>query len=96
INENEPLLIEALGRFLNNLAPVDDNYKHNDFSIRTVNMCNDECKNGHAHCQQTLMGTSELLPIKDGQLVLGTWQRVLLIEMDRARERKVLVEVMGI
>ncbi len=96
INEYEPLLLEDIGRFLKKLAPVDDYYKHNDFSIRTVNMCEDECKNGHAHCQQTLMGTSELVPIKDGNLVLGTWQRVLLIELDRARERKILVEVMGV
>lgn len=95
INENEPLLLEDMGRFLNKLAPITDNYKHNDFSIRTVNMCDDECKNGHAHCQQSLMGTSELLPVKGGDLVLGQWQRVLLIEMDRPRERKVLVEVMG-
>ncbi len=95
INENEPLLLADLGKFLNKLAPVDGDYQHNDFTIRTVNMCDDECKNGHAHCQQTLMGTSELLPIKEGDLVLGQWQRILLIEMDRPRERKVLVEVMG-
>lgn len=95
INENEPLLLEDMGKFLNKLAPVDSDYKHNDFTIRTVNMCDDECKNGHAHCQQSLMGTSELLPIKEGGLVLGQWQRVFLIEMDRPRERKILVEVMG-
>lgn len=95
INENEPLLLEDMGRFLNKLAPVDDEYKHNDFTIRTVNMCDDECKNGHAHCQQSLMGTGEFVPIKGGDLVLGQWQRVLLIELDKPRERKILVELMG-
>jgi secondary thiamine-phosphate synthase enzyme len=96
INENEPLLLEDFGKFLNRLAPVDADYKHNDFSIRTVNICDDECKNGHAHCQHILMGTSEYLPVKDGDIVLGQWQRILLVELDREKERKVLVEVLGV
>ena len=95
INENEPLLIKDMERFLCNLAPVNAYYGHNDFTIRTVNMTEDECPNGHAHCQHLLMSTSETLPIIDGELQFGTWQRLFLVELDRPRSREVLVQVVG-
>ena len=95
INENEPLLIRDMERFLERIAPRDGNYLHNDFSIRTVNMTEDECPNGHAHCQQLLLSTSETIPIIDGALQIGQWQSIFLIELDRPRSREVLVQVMG-
>ena len=95
INENEPLLIKDMEQFLCRLAPVNAYYGHNDFSIRTVNMTEDECPNGHAHCQHLLMSSSETIPLIDGQLQFGTWQRLFLIELDRPRSREVLVQIMG-
>ena len=52
--------------------------------------------NGHAHCRQGLLASSsQSIPIVDGDLQLGRWQRVFLLELDRARERRVLMQVMG-
>ena len=95
INEHEPLLLDDMARFLQRLAPSDGAYAHNDFSVRTVNMTDDESPNGHAHCQKLALNTSEFIPVLDGRLQLGTWQRVFFVELDRAREREVLVQVSG-
>ena len=95
INENEPLLIHDMEQFLCRLAPVDAYYGHNDFTIRTVNMTEDECPNGHAHCQHLLLSSSETIPLIDGELQFGTWQRLFLIELDRPRAREVIVQVLG-
>ena len=95
INEDEPLLMEDLKQFLLRIAPRDGNYKHNDFFIRTANMTEDECPNGHAHCQHLFLGTSETIPVVDSELLLGRWQRIFLIELDRPRERQVFIQVQG-
>ncbi|QAA77166.1 MAG: hypothetical protein BIP78_1400 [Candidatus Bipolaricaulis sibiricus] len=95
VNENEPLLIADMEEFLKRVAPRDLYYRHNDFTIRTHNMTPDECPNAHAHCQHLLLGSSEAIPVEDGRLVLGRWQRVFLVELDRPREREVVVQVFG-
>lgn len=95
INENEPLLLRDLARVLSNFAPANAYYEHNDFSRRTVNMNPDECANGHAHVQHLFLGASETIPVIDGRITLGTWQRIFLIELDHPRVRRVLVNVVG-
>ncbi|MGB9757069.1 MAG: secondary thiamine-phosphate synthase enzyme YjbQ [Candidatus Bipolaricaulaceae bacterium] len=95
INENEPLLLRDLEEFLKRLAPRDLYYCHNDFSIRTHNMTPDECPNAHAHCQHLLLGASETVPVVGGKLFLGRWQRIFLVELDRPREREVLLQAVG-
>ena len=95
INENEPLLLRDLARLLRQVAPPNAYYEHNDFSVRTVNMNEDECANGHAHCQHLFLSASETIPVIDGRMALGTWQRVFLIELDHPRMRRVLVSVAG-
>jgi len=96
INENEPLLLEDMERFLEEMASRSASYKHNDFSLRTVNMTEDECPNGHAHCQHLMLSSSEMVPLADGDLQIGTWQSVFLVELDRPRPREVLVQVVGV
>ena len=96
INENEPLLLTDLAETLARLAPIDAPYEHNDFSRRTVNVGEEECKNGHAHCQHIFLGSSEAVPIVDGRLTLGQWQRIFLVELDRPRQRRVLVNLVGL
>jgi secondary thiamine-phosphate synthase enzyme len=96
VNEHEPLLLGDLARVISDLAPQHAEYDHNDFSRRTVNMEEDECANGHAHCQHLFLSTSETVPIIDGQMALGRWQRLFLIELDRPRDRKVMVNVVGV
>jgi secondary thiamine-phosphate synthase enzyme len=96
IQEAEPLLQLDLLRFLHRLAPSTDRYEHNDFEIRTAHMHPDESPNGHSHCLQFLLGSSETVPIMGGELVLGTWQRIFLVELDGPRpEREVLIQAVG-
>ena len=95
INENEPLLLQDMERFLDSIASPDGHYQHNDFSVRTVNMTEDECPNGHAHCQHLLMSSSETIPIIGGALQLGRWQRIFLVELDQPRPREVILQVLG-
>ena len=95
INENEPLLLQDMEQFLDRISPRNGNYKHNDFNIRTVNMTEDECPNGHAHCQHLLLGTSETIPIVEGMLQFGRWQSIFMIELDHPRQREVMVQVLG-
>ena len=65
------------------------------FSVRTVNMCPDEQKNGHSHCKAMFLRTSETLNLADGIVQLGQWQRIFLLELDSARKRSVSVMIIG-
>ena len=52
--------------------------------------------NGPAHCMSMLLGSAgEAIPIRSGELCLGTWQRILFLELDRERDRRWLVQVVG-
>ena len=52
--------------------------------------------NGHSHVRASLIGPSLTVPFKDGNLILGTWQQIVLVEMDtRHRERKVVFQIIG-
>ena len=52
--------------------------------------------NGHSHLQATWLGPSLTVPVEAGQLSLGTWQQVFLLECDvRPRTRTVVVTVTG-
>src|SRR5438874_3193739 len=73
IQEAEPLLLEDLREFLQRTAPAHAHYRHNDFRLRTVHMHDDESPNGHSHCLQLMLGSSESIPVADGELLLGTW-----------------------
>lgn len=95
INENEPLLLQDMSYFLKRIAPREAPYRHNDFAVRTANMTEDECPNGHSHCQHLLLSASETIPICDGETLLGRWQRIFLIELDRPRLRQVVIQTQG-
>ena len=95
INENEPLLLEDMAAFLEGVAPRHAPYRHNDFEIRTVNMNPDESPNGHSHLQHLLLGTSETVPIINGEMQFGMYQSIFFIELDHPRNREVMVQVVG-
>ena len=95
INENEPLLLDDMAGFLEKIFPRDHSYQHNNFEIRTVNMNENESPNGHAHLQHLLMGTSETVPVMDGQMQFGTYQSIFFIDLDHPRPREVLVQIVG-
>lgn len=95
LNENEPLLIEDIKAHLERIAPNTLKYNHDDFARRTVNICDDECINGHSHCKAIHLPVNITLNLIDGTLQLGQWQRVLFVELDKARKRKVQIQIMG-
>jgi len=95
INENEPLLLQDMAKFLEKISPRNGNYHHNDFGARTVNMNPDESPNGHAHLQHLLLGTSETIPVTDGTVQFGRYQSIFFIELDCPRPREVMVQVVG-
>jgi secondary thiamine-phosphate synthase enzyme len=51
--------------------------------------------NGAAHLKAALLGPSESIPIRDGRLLLGTWQGIALVECDGPRDREIVVDIRG-
>ena len=52
--------------------------------------------NGFSHIRATLMGPGIVVPLTNGKLVLGTWQQIVIIDHDnRARDRKIYIQIMG-
>src|SRR5579859_1982535 len=91
VNEHEPELIRDLQEMLEELAPRDAHYAHNAAPCGPQ-----EEPNGHSHCRALLLGASISAPIANGKLMLGRWQRIFLVELDRARPRTVIVTLLGI
>ncbi len=96
VNEHEPLLLEDIKCALERLAPQEIDYNHNNFKIRTVNLTPYERPNGHSHCKAIFLRTSETLNIIDGELQLGTWQRIFFVELDCSLTRNISVMIMGV
>ena len=95
VNEHEPLLLSDFQGLLEETAPRDGRYRHDDVTVRTVNLTEQERPNGHAHCRALLLPSSACLNVSRGRLVLGQWQRVFFVELDGPRERDVSVLVYG-
>ena len=95
VNEHEPLLLADFQGLLERAAPVDARYRHDDTTVRTVNLTATERPNGHAHCRALLLPSSACLTVVDGRLLLGQWQRVFLVELDGPRERELSVILLG-
>ena len=89
INENEERLLEDLKRYLRQLISPSGKYLHNDLHLRK-NIPPDEPMNAHSHLMAMMLNTSEVIPIVEGQLALGTWQSLLLVDLDGPRNRTVL------
>jgi secondary thiamine-phosphate synthase enzyme len=98
VNEFETGFLQDFAELLRRLVPTESYYAHDDFDRRTENICPEDMEqgNGHSHCMAMLLGTAgESVPVREGELQLGTWQRVLFIELDRERDRRWLVQVVG-
>lgn len=99
INEKEKGIFTDFKGLVNKITPKNIYYHHNDLNIRTENLVCDpgasDCLNGHSHCLHLLMGTSEMIPIINGHLVLGIFQRVFAIELDTGRPRQVVLQIIG-
>jgi secondary thiamine-phosphate synthase enzyme len=85
--EYEPGLRKDFPRMLERIAPSEIEYEHD-------NTWHDG--NGHSHVRASLLGPSLTVPFKDKSLMLGTWQQIVLLEMDiRPRERKIVLQMIG-
>ncbi|MEM1984242.1 MAG: secondary thiamine-phosphate synthase enzyme YjbQ [Candidatus Korarchaeum sp.] len=82
-NENEAGLIRDLIRKLKEEF-VREGWEHDRID-----------DNAHAHLASAFIGASRAFPVSSGRLLRGTWQHILLLELDGPRERKVVVTVVG-
>jgi secondary thiamine-phosphate synthase enzyme len=91
INEVQTALHSDIRRFLEQVVARDGAWMHND-------PAHSDCDrmNADAHLRAMLLGHSLTLQISGGEVVLGTWQRVLAAEMDGPRSRTIRIQVMGI
>jgi secondary thiamine-phosphate synthase enzyme len=85
--EYEPGLRQDFPNMLSRIVPENIEYQHE-------NMWHDG--NGHSHVKASLIGPSLTIPFNDGTLMLGTWQQIVVLEMDiNKRERNVILQIMG-
>ena len=97
LNESETGFLNDYRRMIDGIVPVAGYYEHDDHALRTENLQEDEYLNGHAHVRQMLVGgAAATIPVVDGEVLLGTWQKVLFGEFDQARERRVNIHVQGV
>jgi secondary thiamine-phosphate synthase enzyme len=85
VNDNEPGLHEDIWEWLQDLAPYGPDYRHH----RTGE------DNGDAHLKSLLIHHQVILPITEGQLDLGPWQRVFYAEFDGRRPKRMVIKVIG-
>ncbi len=85
--EYEPGLLKDYPKFFEKIIPSNISYHHDE-------TWHDD--NGHSHVRSALQGTSFVVPFKEGKLLLGTWQQIVLIDFDnRSRSRSIVVQLMG-
>lgn len=97
LNESETGFLNDYRRAIRRIVPEDDYYEHDDHDLRTENLQEDEYLNGHAHVRQMLIGTASVtIPVVEGEVLLGTWQKVLFAELDQARDRRVIIHAQGV
>src|SRR5579864_7538440 len=85
VNDNESGLIQDIDAWLERLAPFREEYLHHKTGE----------DNGDSHLKAILVHHQVMLPVSNGKLVLGTWQRVFYAEFDGQRQKRVVVAVMG-
>ncbi|MCS7308208.1 MAG: secondary thiamine-phosphate synthase enzyme YjbQ [Aquificaceae bacterium] len=82
INEGaDPDVIRDIAYSVEKLIPWRDNYAHSE-------------GNSAAHIRSAIIGNSRVIPVEDGDIMLGTWEAIFLAEFDGPRERKVIVKVL--
>jgi len=86
--EYEPGLLKDYPEFMEKIVPSNKTY-HHDATWHDGN--------GFSHVRAALQGASFTVPFKDGSLLLGTWQQIILVDFDnRSRNRRVVVQITGI
>jgi secondary thiamine-phosphate synthase enzyme len=85
VNDHEDGLIADIDEWLDTLAPFKKGYRHHATGET----------NGDAHLKSLLIGHEVIVPVTDGRLDLGPWQRVYYAEFDGQRKKRVIIKVMG-
>jgi|YelNatPaOPRAMG01_1025707.scaffolds.fasta_scaffold10284_7 secondary thiamine-phosphate synthase enzyme len=85
IQEYDPTIHMDLTKILEKIVPLKEKYSHNY----------EGNENAAAHIKSNLLKTFLTIPLKEGKLVLGTWQNIFLVELFESREREVLVTIIG-
>lgn len=81
INENaDPDVTRDMLMEMNKIVPLEDGYRHME-------------GNSAAHIKSSMMGFSETIIIKEGRLLLGTWQGIYFCEFDGPRNRKTMINI---
>jgi secondary thiamine-phosphate synthase enzyme len=91
INEFQQALLEDIKSFLEKLVGRIEYWRHNDPKVSECNR-----KNADSHLRAMVLGHTISVPVRDGELALGTWQSVILAELDGPRDRAIHVQVLGI
>jgi secondary thiamine-phosphate synthase enzyme len=82
INEDEPMLLQDLKNSLEKIASEREIYQHTE--------------NAYSHIRSAFVGNSQSVPVKEGKLLLGTWQEIMVANFDvNNREREIIVTVIG-
>jgi secondary thiamine-phosphate synthase enzyme len=85
--ECEPGLRHDFPKMLSRIAPKDIQYRHDETW---------HDGNGHSHVRASLVGPSLTVPFSNGVLILGTWQQIVMLEMDtKPRERVLTIQILG-
>jgi secondary thiamine-phosphate synthase enzyme len=85
--EYEPGLRHDFPKMLSRIAPKDIQYHHDDTW---------HDGNGHSHVRASLIGPSLTVPFSNGDLILGTWQQIVVIEMDTIPRKRILtLQILG-
>jgi len=85
--ECEPGANADLNTVLERVAPQDQAWRHNELNADT---------NGHSHVRAALIGPSVVIPFRAGELLVGTWQKIVCIDFDdRPRSRKLVIQLLG-
>jgi len=90
VNEHDTDLWDDILTAFEHLVPIKGNYHHN-----TKYGWNSGEQNAHAHILNCLIKPDVIIPLENSRMQLGTWQSILLIEMDGSRTRQINVQVMG-
>jgi len=85
--EFEPGCTTDLNAVFESVAPQDGRWEHN---VRNAD------SNGHSHVRAAMVGPSVTIPVAQSELILGTWQKVVMIDFDdRPRSRRVVIQLLG-
>jgi secondary thiamine-phosphate synthase enzyme len=85
VNDNESGLIEDIDRWLEKLAPYQEDYQHHQTGE----------DNGDSHLKSMIIHHQVVVPVTNGKLDLGPWQRIFYAEFDGQRPKRLIIKVMG-